>query len=93
MKKYEWNNEKNEKLKKERGVSFEEIVIAIENGNAIDVVPHPNQEKYPNQNVYIVNFNEYIFLIPFVENGNIIFLKTIIPSRKATKQYLKRRQS
>ena len=91
MKEYEWNNEKNEKLKQERGISFEEIIIAIENRNAIDVVPHPNQEKYPNQNVYIVNLNEYIFLIPFVENGNIIFLKTIIPSRKATKQYLKKR--
>jgi len=91
MKKYDWNNEKNEKLKKERQISFEEIVIAIENGNAMDVIPHPNREKYPHQFVYVVNFNGYIFLVPFVEDENTVFLKTVIPSRKAVKQYLKKR--
>ncbi len=91
MKKYEWNNEKNEKLKKERQISFEEIVIAIENGYAMDVIPHPNREKYPHQFVYVVNLNEYIFLVPFVEDENTVFLKTVIPSRKAVKQYLKKR--
>ncbi|MEE4357396.1 MAG: toxin [Desulfococcaceae bacterium] len=91
MKKYEWNNEKNEKLKKERQISFEEIAIAIENGNAMDVIPHPNREKYPHQFVYVVNLNEYIFLVPFVEDENTVFLKTVIPSRKAVKQYLKKR--
>ncbi|MEZ4526913.1 MAG: DUF4258 domain-containing protein [Desulfobacterales bacterium] len=91
MKKYDWNNEKNEKLKKERQISFEEIVIAIENGNAMDVIPHPNPEKYPHQFVYVVNFNEYIFLVPFVEDEKTVFLKTVIPSRKAVKQYLKKR--
>jgi putative transposon-encoded protein len=91
MKKYDWNSEKNEKLKKEREISFEEIVVAIENGNAIDVILHPNPEKYPGQSVYVVNLNGYVFLIPFVEDESTIFLKTVIPSRKATKQYLKKR--
>lgn len=91
MKQFEWSDDKNEKLKKERNISFEEIVIAIQQGKLTDVLPHPNPEKYPGQSVYVINLKDYIFLVPFVENENSVFLKTIIPSRKATKQYLKKR--
>jgi uncharacterized DUF497 family protein len=89
MKLINWNTEKNELLKKTRKISFEEIVIAINNDNIIDTVIHPNQEKYPNQKMYIISINDYIHVVPFVENENEIFLKTIIPSRKQTKKYNK----
>ncbi len=85
---YEFSPDKNHWLKKERGLSFDEIIAAIENDQLLDVLIHPNQAKYPGQKVYVVNINSYAFLIPFVEEENYIFLKTIIPSRKATKQYL-----
>ncbi|HBX53145.1 MAG: toxin [Bacteroidetes bacterium RIFOXYA12_FULL_35_11] len=75
--------------RKRRIVSFEEIVLAIEDGLIIDIFDHPNQEKYSGQKIYAVNYNDYIYLIPFIETDNEIFLKTIIPSRKATKKYLK----
>lgn len=82
---FNWNKEKNEKLKLERKISFEEIIISISEGNLLDVYDHPNQLKYPNQKIYAVNVNNYIYLVPFIQNDNEIFLKTIIPSRKATK--------
>lgn len=85
---YNWNLEKNEKLKIERNISFEEIVLAINEGNLVDVYEHPNQKDYSNQKIYAVNINNFIYLVPFVQNDNEIFLKTIIPSRKATKNYL-----
>ena len=88
MKHYAWNREKNDLLMKERGISFERIVHIIENRGVIDVITHPNQSKYPNQRMFIVNLNNYVCLVPFVENEEEIFLKTIIPSRKATKRYL-----
>ena len=76
-------------LKLEKGISFEEIVFLIEHGGLMDVVPHPDPEKYPNQLVYVINVNDYIYLVPFVKNDTgARFLKTIIPSRKATKRYL-----
>jgi len=89
MKLINWNTEKNELLKNTRKISFEEIVIAINNDNIIDTVLHPNQEKYPNQKMYLISINDYIHVVPFVENENEIFLKTIIPSRKQTKKYKK----
>jgi uncharacterized DUF497 family protein len=89
---FSWNQEKNRILKIERGISFEEIVLYIELGFLVDVLENPNQEKYKGQKVFVVQVEEYIFLVPFVENGNEIFLKTIIPSRKATKRYIKGRQ-
>ncbi len=93
MKQYRWNQEKNRKLSQERGISFEAIVYAIRKGDVLDVFDHPNPEKYPNQSVYAVNINEYIYLVPFVrEEGGGYFLKTIIPSRKATKQYLRSKE-
>ena len=88
MKHFNWNNEKNEKLRAERGVSFEGAVLAIEQGQLLDILEHPNKEKYINQNIFVVKIYNYVWLIPFVENENEVFLKTIIPSRKATKQYI-----
>jgi uncharacterized DUF497 family protein len=85
---FNWNDEKNSLLVKERGISFEEVVFCIQNGRILDVVDHPNREKYPNQRIYIVLINDYVYLVPYVENEDEIFLKTIIPSRKAKKEYL-----
>ncbi|MBW2562923.1 MAG: DUF4258 domain-containing protein [Deltaproteobacteria bacterium] len=85
---YKWNNKKNERLKTERGISFEQITMHIERGDLLDIVAHPNQSKYPNQQILVVKINDYVCLVPFVENENGKFLKTIIPSRKATLDYL-----
>jgi uncharacterized DUF497 family protein len=84
-----WDESKNAWLMAERGVSFDEIVYYIMNGYLIDVVPNANQEKYPGQLVFVVNREGYIHLVPFEESDKEIHLKTIIPSRKATKKYLK----
>ncbi len=85
---YRWNYEKNLKLKAERGISFEQVVMHIERGDILDVVQHPNQEKYPNQQIIVVDIDNYAYLIPFIEDENGKYLKTIIPSRKATRNYL-----
>ena len=85
---FTWNSDKNAKLLLERDVSFESAVFCIENGNLLDVVQHPNTKKYPDQKLFIVEIDKYAYLVPFVENGEEVFLKTIIPSRKATKKYL-----
>lgn len=90
MKIFNWNHNKNEILKQERGISFEEIVFCIENGFLLDIIEHPNQKKYRGQKIYAVHFNEYVYLVPFVESENEIFLKTAYPSRKYTKNCLKR---
>jgi uncharacterized DUF497 family protein len=89
MKYFSWNNEKNQSLKAERNISFEEVVFHIGRQDVLDIVEHPNPEKYQGQRIFIVNINDYAYLIPFVENEQAIFLKTIIPSRKATKKYLR----
>ena len=81
MKYFDWNKEKNQKLKKERGVSFEEVVILIGEEKVIDVISNPSK-NFSNQKVYIIEINQYIYYIPFVEDEEKIFLKTIIPSRK-----------
>jgi len=85
---YRWNYEKNLKLKAERGISFEQVVMHIERGDILDVVQHPNQKKYPNQQIILVDIDNYAYLIPFVKDENGKYLKTIIPSRKATRDYL-----
>jgi len=90
MKYFIWNSDKNEHLKRERDISFEQIVIQIEEGKLHDILEHPNQQKYEDQQIFVVELNEYIHLVPFVEDEEYVFLKTIIPSRKATKKYLKR---
>lgn len=88
MKHFDWNPEKNEILKKERDISFENVVWHIENGDMLADMEHPNSEKYGNQRIMLVNIDDYIYLIPYVESETGAFLKTIIPSRKMTKKYL-----
>jgi uncharacterized DUF497 family protein len=84
---FSWNPEKNEKLKAERYVSFEDVVYSMEHDLLLDIVEHPNRSKYPNQGMFVVRMNDYVYLVPFVESEEGAFLKTIIPSRKATKRY------
>ena len=88
MKPFRWDPDKNERLKTGRGISFEEIVLAIEDGGLKDIVVHPNQRRYPGQLVLVVTYLEYAFLVPSAEEEDHYFLKTIIPSRKATRDYL-----
>lgn len=87
MKTYRWDLEKNEQLKSGRGIAFEDVVLAIESGGLLDVVEHPNPRRYPNQGVYVVAIAAYVYLVPHVEEADYVFLKTIIPSRKATRVY------
>jgi uncharacterized DUF497 family protein len=89
MKPFNWNKDKNQQLQEQRGITFEEIVQAIEQGNLLDVIKHYNPDKYPNQKILIVKIDDYVYLVPFVENDLEIFLKSIIPSRKMTKKYLR----
>ena len=89
MKYIDWNDEKNEELKKERGVSFEIVASLIESQNVLDVINHPNHKKYPNQRIFIVEIDNYVYLVPFVEEEGKIFLKTIIPNRKATNKFIR----
>mgnify|MGYP001560184219 CR=1 FL=1 len=88
MKYVDWDREKNEKLQRERDVSFEEVLIAIEEGNILDIVDHPSRDHYARQRIFIVAIHGYAYVVPFVEDEEKIFLKTIIPSRVATKKYL-----
>ena len=88
MKLFNWNSEKNELLKDKRAICFEDIVFYIDKGFLVDDVTHPNQGKYPGQRMLVVNIEEYIYLVPYVESKDELFMKTIIPSRKATKKYL-----
>ena len=88
VKYFDWDKAKNKKLQEERDISFEEVVIAIEEGNILDIVGHPNSKQYPNQKIFIIAISHYAYLVPFVEDEEKIFLKTIIPSRKATKKYI-----
>ena len=87
MKTFRWNPQKNDHLKADRGVSFEDVVLAIESGGLLDIVEHPNSKRYPNQGVYVVAIASYVYLVPHVEEPEYVFLKTIIPSRKATRDY------
>ena len=89
MKPFRWNAEKNEVLKRSRGVSFESIVVAVEADGLLDIVEHPNKAKYPNQRVLVVSFDGYVYLTPFVEEVDCFFLKTVLPSRQATRDYLR----
>ena len=89
MKTCSWSHEKNRRLKAERDVSFEEVVFYIERGQLLDIVEHQNQERYRGQRIFVVEIRDYAYLVPFVETEREIFLKTIIPSRKATRDYLR----
>jgi len=88
MKHISWNHEKNVELIEQRGISFERVIFHIERDDVLEVIKHPNASRYPNQWVFIVEIDKYAYLVPYVENEKEIFLKTIIPSRKATKKYL-----
>jgi uncharacterized DUF497 family protein len=88
VKYFTWDDAKNEKLKAERGIGFEEVVFLIERGGLLDVLEHPNKERYGGQRIFVVQRDDYVYLVPFVEDDRLLFLKTIILSRKATKHYL-----
>ena len=91
---FNWSTSKNQQLIDDRGISFERVVSAIEQGGLLDVLEHPNRRRYPRQRVYVVELEGYVHLVPFVaEVDGTRFLKTIIPSRKATRDYRRRRQS
>ena len=91
---FNWNEDKNQRLVEQRGISFERIVSAIEQGGLVDVLEHPNQERYRGQMIYVVDIEQYLYLVPFVTGADgTRFLKTIIPSRKATRDYQRRRSS
>jgi hypothetical protein len=88
MKFYDWNDEKNELLKRSCGISFEQVVLAIASGDLVDRLKHPNPQKYLNQMVFLVRIEDYFYSVPFVEDDDKIFLKTIIPNRRAAKKHL-----
>ena len=88
MKSLNWNTEKGVALKSSRGICFEDVVFFIERGDILDDYLHPNQKDYPGQRIMVINIANYAYLIPYVENDEELFLKTIIPSRKATQRYL-----
>ncbi|MAR89392.1 MAG: toxin [Pseudomonadales bacterium] len=88
MKPINWNLDKNRKLVEDREISFEDVIVYLQQGDILDIVEHPNPDKYPNQRMFVLNIDDYVYLVPYVENREEIFLKTIIPSRKATKKYL-----
>ena len=90
MKPFRWNHDKNKALKIERGISFEEMVLAIEADGLLDEFRHPNPEKYPGQFIFVIALDGYVYLVPYVEEPGYYFLKTVIPSRKATRDYLRR---
>jgi hypothetical protein len=93
VKPFRWSSEKNGILVVDRGISFESIVVAIESGGLLDILSHPNQAKYPRQRILVVGLDNYAYLIPFAEEEDCLFLKTIIPSRKATRNYLGKGES
>lgn len=90
MKYFDWDEVKNVKLQSERGVLFEKIKVALESGKRLDTYNHPNQKRYPNQKIMVVEIDNYAYLVPYVREGDKVFLKTIIPSRKATKKFLRK---
>jgi len=90
---FDWSDEKDSQLRKERGIGFDDIVFHIASGDLIGVVPHPNADKYPNQEIMYIDIDNYVYLVPFVEEEGRKFLKTIIPSRRATKELLGKNKS
>ncbi|MFH1900329.1 MAG: toxin [Patescibacteria group bacterium] len=88
MKYFDWDNQKNKRLKTERDISFEDCLVAINEGKLLATIDHTDKKKYPHQKIFIINISNYVYLVPFVEDEEKIFLKTIIPSRKFTKKYI-----
>ena len=89
MKVFRWDNEKNELLKNNRGICFEQVVILMEREDILETVEHPNQNKYPGQKIATVMIDDYAYLVPYVQKSDEIFLKIIIPSRKATNKFMR----
>lgn len=89
MKVFRWDNDKNELLKNNRGICFEQVVVLMEREDVLETVEHPNQNKYPGQKIATVMIDDYAYLVPYVQKSDEIFLKTIIPSRKATNKYMR----
>jgi len=89
MKTIRWDEQKNEWLKQNRGFGFEQVAVLIEQGQVLEVIDHPDQRKYPKQKMAIVEIDGYACLVPYVDDEDGVFLKTIIPRRKATKKYLR----
>ncbi len=89
MKVFRWDNEKNELLKNNRGICFEQVVILMEREDILETVEHPNQNKYPGQKIATVMIDDYAYLVPYVQKSDEIFLKTMIPSRKATIKFMR----
>ena len=85
---FRWDLQKNALLMRERGLSFEQIVLAVEGGDLLQVIAHPNPARYPNQKIMVIAMDGYAFLVPFVQEEGGYFLKTIIPSSKATRDFL-----
>ena len=88
MKYFAWDDVKNARLRASRGIGFEDMVFHIERGDLLDILEHPHPERYAGQRIFVVQRDDYVYLVPFVEDEHTVFLKTIIPSRKATRQYL-----
>lgn len=89
MRPFRWSSDKNQQLLAQRSICFEAVVVAIETGGLLDVLAHPNPERYSGQRILVVEVNQYVYLVPYVEDDDHLFLKTIIPSRKATRDYLR----
>ena len=85
---FDWSDEKNEWLRRNRGLCFEDVLVCIQNGGILDVIRHPDRERYPKQSIIVLNVEGYVWLVPYVKSRGVRFLKTIIPSRKATREYL-----
>ena len=85
---FDWSDEKDAQLRRERGIGFQEVIFHIEQGDVLAVAEHPNKEKYPAQKIIYVRIEEYVYMVPFVDSEEGKFLKTIIPSRKATRKLL-----
>ncbi len=88
MKLFDWNDQKNEWLNGERGITFEDVIFHLTHDGLLDTIEHPNQKQYSGQRLFIINVDGYAHIVPFVEDDDVIFLKTIVPSRKMTKLYL-----
>ena len=92
MKYFDWDDNKNNLLKQTRDISFEEIILSLANNKLLEVVEHSNKQKYPNQKMFVLEVRNYAYIVPFVEDDEKYFLKTIYPSREATKKYLEKEE-
>ncbi len=90
MKCIQWDEQKNQQLLRERGVSFDIVAQCIKNGDLLGNIPHPNSIKYPHQRMFVIRIDGYVYAVPFVEDNEKVFLKTVIPDRKLTRKYSKK---